>query len=81
MRSPTLTLQEISDSSKILFNLGLIHATIGSHATAVEHFEQAVALDQYLAVAYFQEGVSNFLLGRYDAARRDFDDAFVVSSG
>ncbi|ORY75060.1 hypothetical protein BCR35DRAFT_343551 [Leucosporidium creatinivorum] len=69
--------QEISDSSKILFNLGLIHATIGSHAEAVEYFDQAVSLDQYLAVAYFQEGVSNFLLGRYEVARRDFDDAFV----
>lgn len=66
-------------SSKIHFNLGLVHATIGQHALAVEQFEQALALDPYLAVAYFQEGVSNFLLARYAEARRDFDDAFVVS--
>lgn len=35
-------------------------------------------LDEYLAVAYFQSGVSHFLLGRYEKARRDFDEAYTV---
>lgn len=67
----------IADESKILFNMGLVHATIGSHEQAVEHFGTAVAMDRYLAVAYFQSGVSNFLLGRYPEARRDFDDTYI----
>lgn len=56
-----------------------MQATIGSHELAVQSFENAIALDRYLAVAYFQSGVSNFLLGRYQQARRDFDDTYVVS--
>lgn len=41
----------ISDSSKILTNMGLIYATIGEHEAAVEQFRGATQLDQYLAVA------------------------------
>ncbi|KAG6879171.1 hypothetical protein C0992_004704 [Termitomyces sp. T32_za158] len=65
----------IADSSKILFNMGLIYATLGEHEAAVERFLGATNLDQYLAVAYFQCGVSNFLLTRYDMASKDFEDA------
>jgi len=65
----------IADQSKILTNMGLIYATLGEHEAAVEHFTAATQLDQYLAVAYFQSGVSNFLLGRYDAALVNFEDA------
>jgi hypothetical protein len=35
-------------------------------------------LDQYLAVAYFQEGVSNFLLGEFEEALANFNDALLV---
>lgn len=41
----------ISDSSKILTNMGLIYATIGEHETAVEQFHSATEADQYLAIA------------------------------
>jgi len=50
----------IADSSKILTNMGLIYATLGEHETAVQQFIAATGLDNYLAVAYFQCGVSNF---------------------
>lgn len=70
----------IADSSKIQFNIGLIQATTGDHTSAVDSFEVAIGLDRYLAVAYFQAGVSNFLLERWAQARRDFDDAFAVST-
>jgi hypothetical protein len=43
--------QTIADSSKILTNMGLIHATLGEHELAVEQFIAATSLDQYLAVA------------------------------
>ena len=42
----------IADSSKILTNMGLIYATLGEHEAAVEQFNAATQLDQYLAVAY-----------------------------
>ena len=71
----------IADSSKILTNMGLIYATIGEHEVAVEHFIQATQLDTFLAVAYFQCGVSNFLLQRYDLAFRDFDGALLYLRG
>jgi tetratricopeptide (TPR) repeat protein len=44
----------IADSSKVLFNLGLIHATLANHRMAVAYYEQAHLLDQYLAVSFFQ---------------------------
>ncbi|KAI0249234.1 hypothetical protein BJV78DRAFT_1129881 [Lactifluus subvellereus] len=71
----------IADSSKILTNMGLIYATLGEHEAAVEQFIAATRLDNYLAVAYFQCGVSNFLLGRYDLAAKEFDDALSYLRG
>ncbi|KAI0687945.1 hypothetical protein C8T65DRAFT_835120 [Cerioporus squamosus] len=72
---------QIADSSKILTNIGLIYATLGEHEAAVEQFAAATELDQYLAVAYFQCGVSNFLLARYDAAYNDFSSALLYLRG
>jgi len=71
----------IADSSKILTNMGLIYATLGEHEAAVERFIEATGLDQFLAVAYFQCGVSNFLLSRYDRALKDFDEALLYLRG
>ncbi|EJD41593.1 hypothetical protein AURDEDRAFT_115376 [Auricularia subglabra TFB-10046 SS5] len=71
----------IADSSKILTNIGLIHATLGEHELAVENFNAATQLDQFLAVAYFQCGVSNFLMGRYDLAYKDFEEAYLYLRG
>jgi len=72
---------EIADSSKILTNIGLIYATVGEHETAVEHFKKAIKLDQYLAVAYFQCGVSNFLLENYVDAHQNFGEALLYLRG
>jgi len=71
----------IADSSKILTNMGLIYATLGEHEAAVERFIEATSLDQYLAVAYFQCGVSNFLLTRYELAYKDFEEAYLYLRG
>lgn len=67
--------QTIGDSARILTNIGLTHAVLGEHDKAVENFNSAITLDRYLAVAYFQCGVSNFLLGQFELAVKDFDDA------
>jgi len=71
----------IGDSSKILTNMGLIYATLGEHEAAVEQFNAATSLDNFLAVAYFQCGVSNFLLARYELALKDFDEALLYLRG
>lgn len=65
----------IADSSRVLFDMGLIHATLGSHKTAVAYYEQAHLLDQYLAVSFFQCGVSRFLMGDHVLAEREFSSA------
>ncbi|KAI4128761.1 MAG: hypothetical protein LQ347_004049, partial [Umbilicaria vellea] len=71
----------ISDTSKILFNCGVIHATLGEHDKAVECYQRAVRLDQYLAVAYFQQGVSNFLVGDFEEALANFNDTLLYLRG
>ncbi|SMQ47267.1 unnamed protein product [Zymoseptoria tritici ST99CH_1A5] len=73
--------EHIADTSKILFNCGVIHATLGEHARAVECYQRAVQLDQYLAIAYFQQGVSNFLMGDFEEALANFNDTLLYLRG
>lgn len=75
------TFDGIADTSKILFNCGVIHATLGEHEKAVECYQRAVRLDQYLAVAYFQQGVSNFLVGDFEEALANFNDTLLYLRG
>ncbi|KAL5343845.1 hypothetical protein BJX70DRAFT_393267 [Aspergillus crustosus] len=72
---------DIADTSKILFNCGVIYATLGEHEKAVECYQSAVGLDRYLAIAYFQEGVSNFLLGDFEEALANFNDTLLYLRG
>jgi len=44
-------------------------------------YQRAVRLDQYLAVAYFQQGVSNFLLGDFEEALANFNDTLLYLRG
>ncbi|RAL03451.1 putative PB1 domain protein [Aspergillus ibericus CBS 121593] len=71
----------IAETSKILFNCGVIYATLGEHEKAVECYQRAIGLDQYLAIAYFQEGVSNFLLGDFEEALANFNDTLLYLRG
>lgn len=72
---------QIPDTSKILFNCGVIHATLGEHERAVDCYQRAVRLDQYLAIAYFQQGVSNFLMGDFEEALANFNDTLLYLRG
>jgi tetratricopeptide (TPR) repeat protein len=47
----------------------------------VESYQRAVGLDNYLAVAYFQQGVSNFLLGDFEEALANFNDTLLYLRG
>lgn len=42
---------------------------------------RAIKLDQYLAVAYFQQGVSNFLMGDFEEALANFNDTLLYLRG
>ncbi|WVQ99741.1 hypothetical protein IAU59_006883 [Kwoniella sp. CBS 9459] len=73
--------EKIGDTSKIQWNVGIILATQGEHGEAVKRFYDAVSSDMYLTVAYHQAGVSNFMLGKYEAALKDFEDALLYLRG
>ncbi|KAF9107098.1 NAD-dependent protein deacetylase sirtuin-2 [Mortierella sp. AM989] len=62
--------EPIADSAKINFNIGVSAA-----------YEQATKLDQYLAIAYFQNGVANVALEDYARALECFHDAFLYLRG
>lgn len=47
----------------------------------VQCYQRATQLDQYLAVAYFQEGVSNFLVGDFEEALANFNDTLLYLRG
>lgn len=47
----------------------------------VTFYQRAVSLDQYLAVAYFQQGVSNFLMGDFEEALANFNDTLLYLRG
>ena len=47
----------------------------------VECYQRAVRLDQYFAVAYFQQGVSNFLTGDFEEALANFNDTLLYLRG
>ena len=47
----------------------------------MEYYQRAIGLDQYLAVAYFQEGVSNFLMGDFEEALANFNDTLLYLRG
>ncbi|GAA5866303.1 hypothetical protein JCM3774_006610 [Rhodotorula dairenensis] len=67
--------EEIAYYSKVLFNTAIIHAIRGQHERAIADFARAITLDPFFAVAHFQLGVSAFLIGQMEEARKSFDRA------
>ena len=47
----------------------------------MQYYHQAIHLDQYLAIAYFQAGVSNFIIGNFEDALADFNEALLYLRG
>jgi len=54
---------------------------LNANYVQVECYQRAVRLDQYLAVAYFQQGVSNFLVGDFEEALANFNDTLLYLRG
>ncbi|KAJ7144609.1 hypothetical protein C8R44DRAFT_579090, partial [Mycena epipterygia] len=62
-------------------NMALLYSAMGEHEKALRRFTDATAKDPYLAISYFQRGVSHFLLERYRPASRDFKSAWLLLRG
>ncbi|KAG0239754.1 hypothetical protein B0O80DRAFT_438204 [Mortierella sp. GBAus27b] len=73
--------EPIADSAKIHFNIGVILATLGDFEGASAAYTLATNLDQYLAIAYFQNGVANVAMEDYKEALRCFHDAHLYLRG
>ncbi|XP_041580219.1 NADPH oxidase activator 1 isoform X1 [Vulpes lagopus] len=58
--------------AKMCFNLGCVHLLAGDPEAALRAFDQAVTKDTCLAVGFFQRGVANFQLERFQEALSDF---------
>eukprot|EP00158_Paraphelidium_tribonemae_P001142 Partr_v1_DN24023_c0_g1_i1_m34661 putative NADPH oxidase activator 1 len=66
---------DITDmGAKIFFNMGIVYTSIDRHEDAAISYTNAIFQDKYLAVAYFQRGVSQWLLNDYAAALDSFTD-------
>ncbi|KAI9029540.1 hypothetical protein CLU79DRAFT_734543 [Phycomyces nitens] len=66
----------MADNAKMHFNIGLIFAIEDDHQRAVAAYSRAINMDAYFAVAYFQKGVSQFVMNNMEAAMHDFDSAY-----
>ncbi|KAF9176665.1 hypothetical protein BGZ51_009869, partial [Haplosporangium sp. Z 767] len=73
--------EPIADSAKIHFNIGVVLTTLGDFDGASQAYEEATKLDQYLAIAYFQNGVANVALENYAKALACFHDAYLYLRG
>ncbi|KAG0359883.1 hypothetical protein BGZ54_009796, partial [Gamsiella multidivaricata] len=73
--------EPIADSAKIHFNIGVVLATLGDFEGASAAYAQATKLDNYLAIAYFQNGVANVALEDYSKALNCFHDAYLYLRG
>ena len=61
-------------------NAGLF-GVYANAASQVGCYQRAVQFDQYFAVAYFQQGVSNFLLEDFEEALANFNDSLLYLRG
>ncbi|KAI9277568.1 hypothetical protein BY458DRAFT_453140 [Sporodiniella umbellata] len=71
----------IAETSKIHFNIGLIFAIVEEHDRAIASYNKAIELDPYLAVAYFQRGVSFFIKNDMMRAELNFSQALEKMRG
>lgn len=58
-----------------------LRCEVTNSGVQVECYQRAIRLDSYLAVAYFQQGVSNFLLGDFEEALANFNDTLLYLRG
>lgn len=68
-------------NSKISYNVGLIYATLGDYDKAILHYKSALEQDNFMAISFFQIGVSQFLSMQYRKAAVSFNNALKLMRG
>ncbi|XP_050011148.1 NADPH oxidase activator 1 isoform X3 [Alexandromys fortis] len=67
--------------AKMYFNMGCVSLMAGDPKAALRAFDQAVTKDPCMAVGFFQRGVANFQLERFQEAVSDFQLALAQLRG
>ncbi|XP_047556632.1 NADPH oxidase activator 1 isoform X13 [Lutra lutra] len=67
--------------ARMCFNVGCVHLLAGDPEAALRALDQAVTKDACLAVGFFQRGVANFQLERFQEALTDFQLALAQLRG
>ncbi|XP_041531023.1 NADPH oxidase activator 1 isoform X4 [Microtus oregoni] len=67
--------------AKMYFNMGCVRLMAGDPEAALRAFDQAVTKDPCMAVGFFQRGVANFQLERFQEAVSDFQMALAQLRG
>nr|XP_008003665.2 NADPH oxidase activator 1 isoform X2 [Chlorocebus sabaeus] len=67
--------------ARLCFNAGCVHLLAGDAEAALRAFDQAVTKDTCMAVGFFQRGVANFQLVRFQEALSDFQLALAQLRG
>ncbi|XP_055456480.1 NADPH oxidase activator 1 isoform X2 [Psammomys obesus] len=67
--------------AKMYFNMGCVHLMAGDPEAALRAFDQALTKDTCMAVGFFQRGVANFQLERFQEAVSDFQLALAQLRG
>ncbi|KAM7316621.1 hypothetical protein ACRRTK_024352 [Alexandromys fortis] len=67
--------------AKMYFNMGCVSLMAGDPEAALRAFDQAVTKDPCMAVGFFQRGVANFQLERFQEAVSDFQLALAQLRG
>ncbi|XP_057611572.1 NADPH oxidase activator 1 isoform X2 [Chionomys nivalis] len=67
--------------AKMYFNMGCVRLMAGDPEAALRAFDQAVTKDPCMAVGFFQRGVANFQLERFQEAVSDFQLALAQLRG
>ncbi|ESO86338.1 hypothetical protein LOTGIDRAFT_235403 [Lottia gigantea] len=74
-------LNKVNVSAKIRYNQGIVNSRLGNSDKAIEYLSQALQLDSFMSVAYFQRGLLFFDLHRYNEAEKDLEDSLINLRG
>ena len=73
-----LIFQEVKDTSKIRFNVGIVAQRLRKYDESIEAFTCAIRIDSFFAAAYFQRAALLFYSDDIEGALEDYQSCFEV---
>lgn len=70
--------QELKDTSKIRFNVGIVAQRLRKYDEAIEAFTCAIRMDSFFVAAYFQRAALLFYSDDIEGALEDYQSCFEV---